>query len=180
MLIAGITVGLLGAVALSQVLRSQLYGVRPAEPRTLAVAALTFALFGMLAIWWPAWRAASTDPVSGAQRRVGLVSNQSAKPVHLILPAQSGIGWGISMTGFTRNLRHAARLLLKSPGFTIAAVVTLALGIGANTAIFSLIKTVMLQPLPYEIRTARDGVECRTPERGDLALQPRAAQLSGR
>jgi putative ABC transport system permease protein len=53
------------------------------------------------------------------------------------------------MTGFTRNLRHAARLLLKSPGFTIAAVVTLALGIGANTAIFSLIKTVMLQPLPY-------------------------------
>jgi putative ABC transport system permease protein len=53
------------------------------------------------------------------------------------------------MTGFTRNLRQAARLLLKSPGFTIAAVVTLALGIGANTAIFSLIKTVMLQPLPY-------------------------------
>ncbi len=53
------------------------------------------------------------------------------------------------MTGFIRNLRHAARLLLKSPGFTIAAVVTLALGIGANTAIFSLIKTVMLQPLPY-------------------------------
>ena len=53
------------------------------------------------------------------------------------------------MTGFTRNLRHAARLLLKSPGFSIAAVVTLALGIGANTAIFSLIKTVMLQPLPY-------------------------------
>ena len=53
------------------------------------------------------------------------------------------------MTGFVRNLRHAARLLLTSPGFTIAAVVTLALGIGANTAIFSLIKAVMLQPLPY-------------------------------
>ena len=62
-LIAGITVGLLGAVALSEVLRSQLYGVRPAAPRTLAVAALTFAMCGMLAIWWPAWRAASTDPV---------------------------------------------------------------------------------------------------------------------
>ena len=54
------------------------------------------------------------------------------------------------MTGFMRNLRHAARLLLKARGFTVAAVVTLALGIGANTAIFSLVKTVMLQPLPYK------------------------------
>jgi putative ABC transport system permease protein len=49
----------------------------------------------------------------------------------------------------TRNLRHACRLLLKAPGFTVAAVATLTLGIGANTAIFSLIKTVMWQPLPY-------------------------------
>lgn len=60
---AGIATGILGAIALSQVLRSQLHGVRPAEPRTLLLAALTFALFGILAIWWPAWRAASTDPV---------------------------------------------------------------------------------------------------------------------
>jgi predicted permease len=59
----GIGGGLLGAVALSQVLRSQLHGVRPAEPRTLAAAALMFAICGILAIWWPAWRAASTDPV---------------------------------------------------------------------------------------------------------------------
>jgi putative ABC transport system permease protein len=53
------------------------------------------------------------------------------------------------MTGLIRNLRHAARVLFTSRGFTSAAVVTLALGIGANTAIFSLIKAVMLQPLPY-------------------------------
>ena len=70
------------------------------------------------------------------------------------------------------NLRLALRQLLRSPGFTLLAIITLGLGIGANTAMFSVLNTILFKPLPYSESEQLDRIDRATPQNPQGRVSP--------
>src|SRR5215469_7736672 len=80
-----------------------------------------------------------TELLLACSRMAGNISGESPR----CLPG------GLPMAALGQNLKFAARQLSRYPGFTVTAILTLALSIGANTAIFSIVNALMLKSLPY-------------------------------
>ena len=119
--------------------------------------------------WRARWPRLTIRPVSRAK---------SPAPIARVAPPPPAAGGRILIGHLARDVRYAVRLLRRAPAFAAAAIVTLALGIGANTAIFSVVRAVVLRPPPYRDPSRSSRSSTADPAPGSIYEQL-AARLRG-
>src|SRR5262245_8193382 len=109
-----------------------------------------------------------------SEEEAGLAARRSFGGVEQVKEAYRDLSRFRRLEEFWQDARYGARMLIKTPGFTAAAALTLALGIGANTAVFSVVYATLLKPLPYPEAERIYAVEVI------IVGEERSASLAGR
>jgi putative ABC transport system permease protein len=112
-----------------------------------------------------------------AKVQAGATADQALRAARLEMGGMESVkhqvraaGWEFALEVFVQDVRYGVRMLLKSPLFTAVALTTIAIGIGANTAMFSLVDAILLRPLPYP--APQHLMVAGTNQRGESRMNP--------
>src|SRR4029453_14875565 len=192
--LAGIAIGLAAAWALTRFMSSLLFGVTSTDVWTFIGVPMLLGIVAMIACYIPARRATKVDPLVGRRYeknhcrlpiadclaeliaknkgRSAIGNTSSVSPLLFAIGNRQSAIERAYMNTFLQDLRYGMRMLFKNPGVSAVAIVTLALGIGANAAIFSVVNTVLLRPLPYKDPDRLVAIWENVPTHGQWRVSP--------